>query len=105
MSYPHMSTDTGTDPSARDLELRERALKQLEKRRDFRMHVLVYVLVNSFLVVVWAMTTGVDSFFWPAFPIAGWGIGVVANWYDAYRGGDFSEQSIRHEMDRLARRG
>lgn len=87
---------------AREAELRERAVKQLKKRRDFRGHLLMYILVNAFLVVVWAVTSGPDSFFWPVFSIAGWGIGVIANWYDAYLGGDFSEDDIRHEMDRLA---
>ena len=65
---------------------------------------LVYLLVNTFLVIVWAATSGPDGFFWPVFPIAGWGIGVVANWYDAYRGGDFTEESIEREMERMARR-
>lgn len=85
-------------------DLRERAIKQLRKRRDFRTHLLIYVLVNTFLVVIWALTTGTGGFFWPAFPIFGWGIGLVAHWYDAYRGDEFGEEAIRHEMDRLAGR-
>jgi len=42
-------------------------VQQLKKRRDFYGHLLVYVLVNTFLVVIWAV---VDShgFFWPVFP-------------------------------------
>jgi hypothetical protein len=95
---------TTENASARDLELRERAVKQLKKRRDFRGHLLIYLLVNTFLVIVWAATSGPDGFFWPVFPIAGWGIGVIANWYDAYRGDDFTEESIEREMERMARR-
>lgn len=36
--------------------LRDRAIKRLKKRRDFSAHLLVYVLVNAFLVVIWALT-------------------------------------------------
>jgi hypothetical protein len=55
-------------------------------------------------VVIWAVTSGPDGFFWPVIPMAGWGIGVIAHWYDVYRGGDFSEKAIEREMERMARR-
>lgn len=97
-----MSYNEPNDPAPAPLELRERAVKQLSKRRDFRVHALVYVAVNAFLVVIWAVTIGPDGFFWPIFAIGGWAIGLVAHWYDAYRGGEFGEEAIQHEMDRLA---
>jgi len=83
-----------------DQVLREKAIKQLKKQRDFRGHLLVYVLVNAFLVVIWALTNP-DGFFWPVFLIAGWGIGVVMNAWDVYRGDEFSEAQIRREMERF----
>ena len=83
-----------------DQVLREKAIKQLKKQRDFRGHLLVYVLVNAFLVVIWAATNP-DGFFWPVFPIVGWGIGVVMNAWDVYRGDEFSETQIRREMERF----
>ena len=83
-----------------DQVLREKAIKQLKKQRDFRGHLLVYVLVNAFLVVIWALTNP-DGFFWPVFLIAGWGIGVVMNAWDVYRGDEFSEAQIRSEMERF----
>ena len=61
-----------TDPA------RDRAIKQLKKRHDFTTHLLVYVLVNSFIVVIWAITNS-GGFFWPVFPIVGWGNGLVMN--------------------------
>ena len=82
-----------------DQALREKAIKQLKKQRDFRSHLLVYVLVNAFLVAVWALTNP-DGFFWPVFPMAIWGIGVVMNAWDVYRGDEFSEAEIRREMER-----
>lgn len=80
--------------------LRSRAIAVLKKRRDFRAHLLVYLLVNAALVVVWATATP-DAFFWPVFPLAFWGIGVVMNAWDAYLAGDFSEDKIQRQMHRL----
>jgi hypothetical protein len=84
--------------------LRERAIKRLKKRRDFFGHLLVYTLVTSFLVVIWAVTNH-HTFFWPIFPMVGWGIGVVMNAWDVYRSEDFDEENIRREMDRLKGQG
>jgi hypothetical protein len=36
----------------RDQTARDRAVTRLKKRRDFRGHLLVYVLVNTFIAVV-----------------------------------------------------
>jgi 2TM domain-containing protein len=82
-------------------DLRARALEQIEKKRGFVAHLFAYLLVNTFLVVIWAVT-GAD-FFWPIFPILGWGIGVFFHGWDVYSGGP-SEDQIRREMDRLQHR-
>jgi hypothetical protein len=84
-------------------DARERALQRLRKRRDFRAHLLVYALVNSFFVVIWAMTTP-NGFFWPVFPLVGWGIGVVMNAWDVYLADDFREDAINREIERMAHR-
>lgn len=86
--------------TARDTELREQAVKRLKKRRDFRGHLLVYTLVNAFLVVIWAVTSS-GGFFWPIFLIVGWGIGVIMNAWDVYFGEDFSEDDIEKEIEHL----
>lgn len=86
-----------TDMTAREPEMRERAIKRLKKRRDFHGHVLIYTLVNAFLVVIWAVTSP-DGFFWPIFPIVGWGIGVIMNAWDVYFAEDFDEEDIEREI-------
>jgi hypothetical protein len=53
-----------TETTAREAELRDRALTRLKKRRDFYAHVMVYLLVNAFLVIIWWMTSP-GGFFWP----------------------------------------
>ena len=93
-----MSTGA-TEPS---LELRERALRSLKKKHDFHIHLTIYLVVNSFLVAIWAMTTA--AFFWPIFPIVGWGLGVLANAWDAYGGDEPTERQVNREMTRLSRR-
>jgi class 3 adenylate cyclase len=45
--------------------------------RVFKTHLTVYVLVNVFLVAIWAASGG--GSFWPIWPILGWGIGVGAH--------------------------
>ncbi len=87
-------------PADPDSALRERAVRRLKKKRDFYGHVLVYAAVNSFLVVVWWLTSG--GFFWPAFPMAAWGIGVIMNAWDVWQG-DFSEAAVEREVARLQR--
>lgn len=87
-----------------DIQLRERAVKRLKKRRDFYGHILVYSLVNTFLVVIWWVTSP-DGFFWPVFPIVGWGIGVVMNAWDVYYSEDLDEEKIAREMRHLASKG
>ena len=79
--------------------LREQAIQRLKKQRDFKPHVLMYVAVNTFLVVIWAITGA--GFFWPVFPILGWGIGIVGHAWDAYGRKPISEEEIRREADRL----
>jgi hypothetical protein len=87
-----------TPPNTEDA-LREQAITRLKKKRDFLTHVVIYVLVNAMLVVIW-LVTGSD-FFWPIFPIAGWGIAVAANAWDVYGRKPISEGEIRQEMSRL----
>jgi uncharacterized ion transporter superfamily protein YfcC len=88
--------EASADP---EQQLRERALERLKKKRDFRTHVVIYVAVNAFLVVIWAVTGA--GYFWPIFPILGWGIGVVANGWDVYGRQPITEDEIRQEADRL----
>ena len=84
-----------------NIAVRDRAVKRLKKRRDFHAHLLVYALVNTCLVIVWIVTSQ-GGFFWPVFPIAFWGIGIVMNAWDVYHADDFSEEEIQQEMRKLS---
>jgi hypothetical protein len=91
---------TITEPSP-DAAPRERAIQRLKKRRDFYGHVLVYALVNGVLVTIWAVTG--MHFFWPIFPMLGWGVAVILHAWDVYRSDTFSEEQIQREIDNLQR--
>ena len=94
-----MTNDHATPEQA----ARDQAAKRLKKQRDFRGHLLAYLLVNTLLVVIWATTS--HGFFWPAFVIVPWGIGVVMNAREAYGRPDLTEQAIEHETERRDERG
>ena len=81
-------------------DLRTLARSRLVKRREFTAHLAAYVLVNVFLVAIWAFTGA--GFFWPVFPILGWGIGVFFHGWDAFSE-PLSEDRIDREVERLRR--
>jgi hypothetical protein len=37
-------------------DLRDRAIARLKQKRDFGVHLFVYLVVNSFLIGIWAFT-------------------------------------------------
>ena len=82
-------------------DLRTAARRRLLARRGLAQHVLAYVSVNLALVVVWAMTGA--AFFWPVYPILGWGIGLAFHVWDVYAP-EPTEDQVEAEMERLRRR-
>jgi len=86
---------------ARD-ELRAKAEARVKEREGFRVHLLVYALVNAFLWAIW-FSSGADlQGAWPIYPLFGWGIGLVAHWYSVYwRNEQRREAEIEAEMRRL----
>ena len=86
-----------------DDELRKRAEVRVKGREDFRIHFLVYVLVNLLLWAIWYVTARDDGGIpWPLFASLGWGIGLVANWWTVYGVDDVRrEAEIQKEIRRL----
>jgi hypothetical protein len=95
----HITSDSDRiRPDEREVELRQRALKHLKAKRDLQAHLVAYVTVNLLLVGIWYATGA--AFFWPMFPILGWGIGVAFNVWDVVTPEPGPEQ-IEAEMERL----
>jgi hypothetical protein len=80
-------------------QLREFAVQRLRKKRELQAHLLAYVMVNLLLSGIW-LATMPDGFFWPLFPLLGWGIGVAFHVWDVYSPGP-TEAQIQREMIRL----
>jgi 2TM domain-containing protein len=96
-----LQKDDAVDVDAVDTDPRARAVTRLRRRADFHRHLLVYVLVNGFIVVIWLVTGG-NGFFWPVFPMGGWGIGLAMHALDTYARPVVTEERIRKEMAREA---
>ena len=66
----------------------------------FKKSLVAYVLVNAFLVGIWALSDSGE--FWPIWVIGGWGIGLGFQAYDAYgHRAAVSEDEVQREMQRL----
>ena len=87
-------------------DLRETARKQIKKRRDFRAHVALYLLVNALVWGLWVILGIANgfSFPWPVFVTGGWGIGVLLNAFETFGRPPITEQEVEAEMQRLQRR-
>jgi hypothetical protein len=84
-------------PSAEE-KRRAEALKTLEKKRGWQAGMVAYVIVNAFLVGVWAMTG--RGYFWPAWPLGGWGLGMALSFWDLYVRRPITEEDIQAELRR-----
>jgi sterol desaturase/sphingolipid hydroxylase (fatty acid hydroxylase superfamily) len=82
-----------------------------KRRAAFKKHLTSYLIVNTGLVLVWAITILpiIDDMspnrriysFWPIWPILGWGIGLVSHYFGVYV---YDEQdSIEREYRKLQR--
>lgn len=80
-------------------EQRTAALSRIGARKAFWRHLAVYVIVNVFMVVIWALGDG--GSFWPGWVMFGWGIGVAFNAFNVFVGQrPISEESIQREIDK-----
>jgi len=86
-----------------DEVLREQALRSLKKRRDFKTHLFIYVVVNAVIWTVWLVIGITSNSWWPwaIFPTLGWGIGLAANAWDVYMRRPVTEADVAAEIERL----
>jgi hypothetical protein len=88
-------------PTAED-DLRRQAVARIKRRRAFWMLLLTYIVVNAFLILVWAFTG--RGYFWPGWVLAGWGVGIafsaISTFASGLSVGNQSEDEIQREIDR-----
>jgi hypothetical protein len=84
-----------------DEELAKLAKRHVEARVGLVVHAVMYVVVNTGIVITWRLTGA--SYPWFIWPLLGWGAGLIAHvvtyWFgpDSVRG----ENAIEREMQRL----
>lgn len=89
-----------------EADLRKQAKKRLEAKAEFRNYLWIWLGVSVIVVVIWAVTN-FGGYFWPAWPIAGMGIGAFFIGLNAYgpssRG--FTDSQIDAEVNRMKDKG
>lgn len=77
---------------------REAAIESLKAKRAFQGNVVSFVVVNAFLVGIWAVSGA--GFFWPIFVILGWGVGLAIHGWQVYGRKGITEDDVQREMQR-----
>ncbi len=81
----------------------ERAKEQVKKMKEFYGNLIAYCIVIPFLAFINYYTTGF-RFPWVIFPIAGWGIGLIFHYAEAFDrhpffGKDWEKKKIKQYMN------
>jgi len=74
----------------------EQACTRVEKKRKFTSDVVAYVVINAFLVGVWAVTG--FGYFWPGWVLAAWGVFLVLDAWNLYYRKPITEEDIEREQ-------
>ena len=82
-----------------DEELHEEAKQRVQKRRDLGTHAVVFVVMNAMFVAIWALTG--SDYFWPAWIIGLWSVGLIMNVWDVYFRRPVTEHDIEQELKRI----
>jgi hypothetical protein len=107
-------------PPGEDVQVRELAIKQIERKHRFEMRAFIAALVAVLLVVVWAIgeyhnaggwptngfsqSSGIHHVWndWIVYPIVALALGVAIDAWNTYRRKPITESEIKREMDRLS---
>ena len=86
--------EVSADDAARAL-----ARRRLEAKQDFISHLVAYVVVNVFMIGIWAFTGG--GYFWPAWVMGSWGIGLALHAWEVYFKRPVTEADVEAELHRI----
>ncbi len=79
---------------------RDEILWQAAKRRvAFKGSLGAYTVVNLGLIAIWYATSGPGTYFWPIWPMIGWGLGVTIQYIGAYHSHQLF--SVENEYEKL----
>ena len=77
---------------------REKARRRVERKRKLRNDFVAYIVINCFLIGVWAFT-GL-GYFWPGWVLGGWGVLLMLDAWKTYNQGPVTDHEIEQEMRR-----
>ncbi len=81
-----------------ELQQREAAIARLKNKRGFWQSLVAFFVINGFLIAIWALAGG--GYFWPAWVMAAWAIGLIFHGYNAFFQKPITEEEIEQEMRR-----
>lgn len=76
----------------------DQARKRVERKRKFTADLVAYVVINAFLIVVWA-ASGM-GYFWPAWVLAGWGVLLALDAWNVFYRRPVTRTDIENELRR-----
>ena len=79
----------------------EELWRTAKRRAAFKRNFAVYFFVNVVLTATWFLSSGIGSYFWPIWPMFGWGIGLAFQYTAAYHNNSLF--STEDEYERLKR--
>lgn len=79
----------------------EKELWQIAKKRvAFKWTFMSYIIVNIMLIAIWYYSTvevGQVYYFWPKWPLLGWGVGLAFQYLNAYHGNSIFNMEKEYE--------
>jgi uncharacterized membrane protein len=86
-----------------DDEIRKIATRRVRARRGFYWHLVVYVVINLFLIGIWYFTG--QGNFWPGWVLLGWGVAVVLNAIAVFARDDIGSEraAVEKEIEKIKR--
>lgn len=86
-------------------DLRSRAEQRVDNKIKFYRNLKAYIVINALLIIInWYFT---PEFWWVAFPLFFWGIGVLKDFIvafvfrDKWDSESYRERKIQEEMEKL----
>jgi hypothetical protein len=80
----------------------KRAKKRVENLKAFYIHFIVYILVNTMIVIINLINYEDAGHWWFVYPLLGWGIGLVSHGLSVASfglfGPDWEERKIKEYM-------
>ena len=76
----------------------EKARARALRKRKFRGDLAAYVVINLFLIGIWALSG--FGYFWPGWVLAAWGMFLVLDAWEVFYRRDVTEEDIQRELHR-----